>query len=75
MVTEFVTCEAMAKSGYESVREFKLPAAIATGVPPPPCVAVIEVVPAATPVATPELAPIVATELFEEAQTTVELTS
>lgn len=41
----------------------------------PPCVAVIEVVPAPKPVARPELAPMVATELFEEAQTTAELMS
>lgn len=74
-VTELLIWDAMTMSGVESVFVFKLPIAMATGLPAPPCEAVIEVVPAATPVANPSLAPIVATVVFEEAQATADVTS
>jgi hypothetical protein len=66
MITELLICEATARSGIESVFEFKLAVAIATGLPAPPCEAVMEVVPAAIPLAMPEPAPMVATVVFEE---------
>jgi len=75
MLTVLVVCEATAKSGKALLFSFRLPAAMETGVPAPPCVAVIETVPAATPVAKPDPPSMVASELFDEAQTDVEVMS
>lgn len=68
--TELLICEAMTKSGLELVTVFTAPMAIEMGLPAAPCVAVMEVEPKATPVASPELELMVATEVSEEAQAT-----
>lgn len=75
MLTVFVVWDATAKSGYPLLIAFILPAAMETGVPAPPCVAVIETVPAAIPVATPEPPSIVASVVSEEVHTDVEVMS
>jgi hypothetical protein len=74
MITELLICDAITRSGLELFTVFTVPMAIETGLPAAPCLAVMEVEPAATAVAKPELELMVATEASEEAQATDEVT-